>query len=670
MGRVTAAGRQGHDRWIAAGLAGLALLAAATRFYNLPHLPPGLWHDEAWASVQARDLGAGGVWPVYFDADFGGLHPALIYLTWLVRQISPHSLWAIRYAVAGASVLSLPLTFLALRAIFELDGVAKQRADWQALAGTAALTISFPTLVFARIGFEVYLLAVAAALVFYSLAAGLRRRRVAYFILVGLALGAGMYSYHAARFLPIAVTLALAGVAWRTGQWRWHLAQWALAALCAVVVFFPLGRYLWQHSDVLLTRAQVASYHTLGPGTDSPLLAVLRNLGRTAAGIGLPGFGDGLLRHNLPGRPIFGPFLALLFGMGVVSLARRWRQPGMMLLAAWGGVMMLPVVLSDGAPTYTRMWGAMPANAGIVAVGAAAVVEWLPRRWRRWLPAWLAAGFLFTFAANLYSYFGVWANEPGLFDAFQVGEWQAAERARNTEGIVYLTPDRLSAAHPTFDLLLRGSHVRAFNGDDCLILADAAAQPVTYVVDLRADAGMMGQLSALYPTGYADTPIRHQPSGDPLYGIFVLSPGAPLALPTLPTESRFAAIRLRGYEWSPARPGPGDTLRVTLYWQAMQPILADYTPFVHLYAAGEENNQPAAQHDAPPCAGRYGTSRWQPGEIIANQHRVTLPDVSGQTYTLAVGWYAWPSLVRLSLATSGPTLPDNRLPLTSIQIKE
>lgn len=668
MGRVTA--RQRHQRWIAAGLSGLLLLAVATRFYHLAQLPPGLWYDEAWASVQARDLGANGSWPVYFDADFGGLHPAIIYLTWLARQVSHDSPWAIRYAAAGASILSLPLTFLALRAIFELDSVAKQRADWQALAGTAALTLSFPTLVFARIGFEVYLLAAAAAGVFYSLAAGLRRRRAAYFVLAGLGLGVGLYCYHAARFLPMAVTLALAGVAWQTRQWRWHTARWALMALGAAVVFFPLGRYLWQHSDILLARAQVASYNTLGPGADSVPLALLRNVGRTAAGIGLPGFGDGLLRHNLPGRPIYGPFLALLFGIGIIYLIRRWRQPGMWLLATWGSVMMLPVVLSDGAPTYTRMWGAMPAFAGIIAAGIGGLVDWLPRRRQRWLAAGLAAGFLMTLAANLYSYFGVWANEPGLFDAFQVGEWQAAERARNTEGVVYLTPDRVNTAHPTFDLLLRDSSVRAFNSGDCLILADASPQPVTYVVDLRADAGIMAQLAALYPTGYADAPIRHQPSGDPLYAIFVIPPGGLLAQPLPLTESRFDAIRLRGYEWFPAEPEPGDTLLVTLYWQATQPMPADYTPFVHLYAAGEENQQPAAQHDAPPCAGRYGTSRWRSGEIIANQHRLTLPAVSGQTYVIAVGWYAWPSLVRLPLATNGPTLPDDRLPLTSISLND
>ncbi len=661
---------QRRGLWIAGGLLGLTLLAAVTRFYNLTHLPPGLWYDEAWASLQARDLGASGSWPVYFAADFGGLHPAIIYLTWLVRQVSHNSPWAIRYAVAGASLFSLPLTFLALRSIFQLDGVAKGRASWLALSGTAALTISFPTLVFTRIGFEVFLLTIPAALAFYGLASGLRRRQTCYFVLVGLALGAGLYTYHAARFLPVAITLALGGVAVQTRQWRWYSLRWALAATCAFVVFFPLGRYLWQQSDILLARAQIASYETLGAGADSVPLALLGNLSRTVAGLSLPGFGDSLLRHNLPGRPIYDPFLSLLFWVGMMRLLWRWRQPGMLLLAAWGGTMMLPVVLSDGAPTYTRMWGAMPAFAGIVAAGMAALADWLPLRWRRWLPVCLVAGFLFSLTTTLHDYFGLWANDPGLFDAFQVGEWQAAQQARDTQGIVYLTPDLVNAAHPTFDLLLRGSHVRAFNGSDCLILLDASPQPVTYFVDLRADAGIIKQLSWLYPTGYADAPIRHQPSGDPLYAIFVVPAGAPLALSAPSAESRFEAIQLRGYEWFPAEPGPGDTLLVTLYWQAMQSVEADYTLFVHLYAAGEENKPPAVQHDAPPCAGKYSTSRWQPGEIIANQHQLVLPVTPDQTYTLAVGWYAWPSLVRLRLATSAPSLPDDRLPLTLIHLNE
>ncbi|MCZ7673398.1 MAG: hypothetical protein M5U34_42920 [Chloroflexi bacterium] len=38
------------------------------RFYRLNDLPPGMWFDEAWSAVAARDTAAQAVFPPYFAA--------------------------------------------------------------------------------------------------------------------------------------------------------------------------------------------------------------------------------------------------------------------------------------------------------------------------------------------------------------------------------------------------------------------------------------------------------------------------------------------------------------------------------------------------------------------------------------------------------------------------
>ncbi|MBK8988396.1 MAG: hypothetical protein IPM39_20405 [Chloroflexi bacterium] len=104
--------------WLA--LPTILLLTAALRFYRLDQLPPGLWFDEAWSSVAARDSAAQGLYPVYYAASFGGMHPAIVYLARLANALSDYPL-SLRYAVAVVSTLTVGVAFFAYSAVFELD---------------------------------------------------------------------------------------------------------------------------------------------------------------------------------------------------------------------------------------------------------------------------------------------------------------------------------------------------------------------------------------------------------------------------------------------------------------------------------------------------------------------------------------------------------------------
>ncbi len=103
-------------------------------------------------------------------------------------------------------------------------------------------------------------------------------------------------------------------------------------------------------------------------------------------------------------------------------------------------------------------------------------------------------------------------------------------------------------------------------------------------------------------------------------------------------------ILLRGFDVADSLPA-GDELKVTLYWEAGQPLAEDYVVFVHLM---DESGQLIAGHDGPPVDGRYATSAWLPGDVVQDTHILTLgPDVSGGLYQLEVGMYTWPGLERL-----------------------
>jgi len=89
-------------------------------------------------------------------------------------------------------------------------------------------------------------------------------------------------------------------------------------------------------------------------------------------------------------------------------------------------------------------------------------------------------------------------------------------------------------------------------------------------------------------------------------------------------EVRFGdAIRWIGYTVERARIEPGGEFVVTLYWQGLRPMTANDSAFIRLYG---RDNQPVAVLDTYPGGGMWQTTRWRPGEIIADRYRLRLSD--------------------------------------------
>lgn len=101
-------------------------------------------------------------------------------------------------------------------------------------------------------------------------------------------------------------------------------------------------------------------------------------------------------------------------------------------------------------------------------------------------------------------------------------------------------------------------------------------------------------------------------------------------------------------------PRPGDTLHLTLTWQATRPFYRDLKLFVHvLDASGQMIAQadPLAGEGAGPEGEAYLTSHWDPGELILDDVAVTIPlDAPPGPYQLAFGLYDGETLERLPVA--------------------
>jgi hypothetical protein len=101
---------------------------------------------------------------------------------------------------------------------------------------------------------------------------------------------------------------------------------------------------------------------------------------------------------------------------------------------------------------------------------------------------------------------------------------------------------------------------------------------------------------------------------------------------------------------------------VTLHWLALRETGQDYKVFVHLLGP---DGSVIAQHDGNPVGGYTPTTRWQPGEIIADRHTIPLPaGLSEGEYGLRAGMYQVDPLRNL---TVDPPTPDNRVDVGTIR---
>jgi hypothetical protein len=120
------------------------------------------------------------------------------------------------------------------------------------------------------------------------------------------------------------------------------------------------------------------------------------------------------------------------------------------------------------------------------------------------------------------------------------------------------------------------------------------------------------------------------------------------------------SIRLLAFDLEPESVQPGDTLMLTLYWEALQKPEGDFTVFTHLLSPSGELY---AQRDSQPQGGKYPTYLWDEGEQVSDRYTLTVaPDAPPGSYEIAIGMYTLETLARLPVTTEdGDTAPDGRI---------
>jgi hypothetical protein len=112
---------------------------------------------------------------------------------------------------------------------------------------------------------------------------------------------------------------------------------------------------------------------------------------------------------------------------------------------------------------------------------------------------------------------------------------------------------------------------------------------------------------------------------------------------------------------------PGESLALTLHWQALAPFVRRYTVFVHLV---DEQDRIFGQQDQEPGGGRFPTTGWVPGEYLADEYRVPInPATPAGIYYIEVGLYDPMDGTRLPVTAVGQAVPETRLLLRDTPIR-
>jgi hypothetical protein len=125
-------------------------------------------------------------------------------------------------------------------------------------------------------------------------------------------------------------------------------------------------------------------------------------------------------------------------------------------------------------------------------------------------------------------------------------------------------------------------------------------------------------------------------------------------------------VELLGYDLESAVVQSGQAVSCTLYWRAMQTMERNYTVFTHLVAA---DGKTWGQWDNPPQAGHAPTTRWVPGQVVADPYRIPVSaDAPPGPLELRVGMYDLQTMARLPVYDKNGTLTGDSIALKEIEV--
>lgn len=651
-------------------------IAAALRLYRLDSLPPGFDVDEAYNMLDALDI-VKGKHPVFLPAN-AGREALYSYLQAFMVSILGKQAFALRLTSALIGIATVGAAYVLV------SSLPVCRARTLALLTALLLAFSFYHLVFSRYGIRSIMTPLMGCLAFYAYWRGYQAIRISHwrswisFAWAGFWLGLGLYAHTAARLAPI-IPIGFTGYLILRDRQRMgrYLGSLAVLLLVMAIVSIPLVRYFWTHPYDF--TGHVAEVSVLSnQAAISPVRSLTRNV---LLVLGMFNWqGDLAWSRNLSGRPVFDPLMGIFFLTGVLLLIREaiWHSEPLgkggvaCFTLLWVGVMLLPTLLAEDAPSFSRAIGILPA----IYIPPALALLTIGRRISTWHlkpstklvlgMAVIATAVLVSGAWTIYDYFVAFARDPNMAYDYDQDKVDAAQYVREAvaEGHrVYLSP--FLASHSTVRVLTADLALASFDGHQGLVLPPAEGERKAIYVFMTAWEPESVTAFGHELGDLANPKTVNDRWGRPLVTVYGIDAA------NLASTDPVAALRGLGYQPRPMADGlfadriellgyvldrtlsPGQKVALTLFWRARQRVPYDYTVFVHVV---DTVDQRWGQHDKPPLGGSYPTSVWRVKEVIVDHYKLAIdPNAPSDNLRILVGLYLPQTGARAVLSATGQT---------------
>jgi 4-amino-4-deoxy-L-arabinose transferase-like glycosyltransferase len=656
----------------------LLILAAGLRVWQIDQVPPGLHHDEVInGEIVENEIFSG--------------HPSIFYSTdgreGLFHLTLAAALRFIGYNPLGWRLAGFAWGMIGLAAIYAL---AQRLLDRRvALITLAFAAVSFWSIYEGRAATRsVSLIAVSAlaALAFFRAWQQPDRSGRQRWIIAGVLAGLMLYTYIAARVMPLAFVALLIYLAlMQRPTWRRVWRGITLYVVTAILVAAPIVIYLALH-PVVDTRFQALT-ETIDAARQGDLMPVLTTTLQT---LGMFVWqGDSQWHYNVAHTPVFDPLTATLFVLGFVIALWRWRRVSYAFYLIWLAISLIPGMLSAPAPHFMRTAAAQVAAFTFVAIGGSEAIGWAAKRgreWERFALGIVTAIWLVTAVINYHNFFVVWpANDEARF-YHQANVSEMARVLRDSPGSVpavgcspFLNETERWIRSPRQAIHFMLASDREVRWHDCRdsMVFPAGGQWREFIlylmpVEQNLPPAITDWFSGTTPSqfnAFDDSRLYVLDQRERLTKVLAgvkaaevsFAPEAGGGAAQLPIDFGHT-IDLLGYQVESSPANAGRAVNVKTYWKATSALPPFLTVFVHLL---DQEGQIVAQHDRQSVL----ADTLQPGDEFMQLMQIDLPpDLPPGSYHLALGLYTSNTGQRFPVY-EGEAARGDRLFLQSVEVK-
>lgn len=387
----------------------LLILILATgsflRLYNLDGIPKGFTGDEGWLGLDALNILQTGWVGVYIPSHAWGYNALHAYLAAPFVKLLGENVFAVRLSTTVLSIAGLVSFYFLSRQFYSVQ---------VSLITLLLLSLSYWHLNFSRVAFPgIILIPLFSCLSFLSILLAIKSDKKIYFLLLGIFLALGVYSYHYFNFTLIAVFIYLSALSLR---YRASITtgKFTLTFLVLFALLIPYFLYIitnpvvfiskWQHVSPFVQTDKIQSQNNL---------VLLDNTYKTILMFFTSGDLDQL--DNLKEVTVLNIIQTIFFVLGLFLALANIRNFKNLLLIIWLLSGLVVGILTADAPNSKRIIDTIPP---IFLLTGLAISFLQSKLDRRLFFVIILITILFT-AFNTYEiYFKKYADSPTVASRF------------------------------------------------------------------------------------------------------------------------------------------------------------------------------------------------------------------------------------------------------------